>query len=153
MQVAIPLVPKAESETLSSFIRDYVDEMSAIIAAPLGNYPRFELYWTEPGRRWPHRIELDSKPAGFALIRLNDDLNRYEVGEFFVSRPYRRGGVGLAAARLVLGLYPGSWRITQREANSNAIAFWHRVLDGFAPYEETTTTTDAARREQRFVVP
>ncbi len=152
MRIAVPLVPEAERETLSGLIRDYVAEMSAIIGAPLGNYPRFELYWLELGRRWAHRIEIASEQVGFALVRKNEDLQRYEMGEFFIAGPFRRRRVGVEAARLVLRLYPGSWRITQREQNSGAIAFWHRVLDGFAPYEELTTTTDATRREQRFVV-
>jgi predicted acetyltransferase len=152
VHVTVPLVPGAERETLSGFLRDYVAEMSAIIGTPLGNYPRFELYWTEPGRRWPHRIEMDSLPAGFALIRKNADLQCYEMGEFFIAAPFRRRGTGLAAARLVLTLYPGPWRITQREANTGAIAFWHGVLDGFVRYEEATTRTDAVRREQRFAV-
>ena len=55
-------------------------------------------------------------------------------------------------ARRLIARYPGAWRITQREANAGAIAFWHRVLDGFVAYEETITATDAVRREQRFLI-
>ena len=153
MPVSVSLVRPAERDRLSAFIHDYVAELSAIVGVPLGDYPGFALYWTEPHRRWPYRIEVDSVAAGFALVRRNDELQRHEIGEFFIARPFRRQGVGLAAARQVLALYSGPWRITQREANTGAIAFWHKVLDGFTPYEEATTTTDAVRREQSFVVP
>ena len=61
-------------------------------------------------------------------------------------------GTGMRAARRLIGRYPGQCRITQRERNAGAIAFWHRVLDSFVAYDETTTTTDATRREQRFTV-
>ena len=153
MLVSVSLVPPAAKDELSALIDDYVAELSAIVGVPLGDYPGFELYWTEPHRRWPYRIDVDSVTAGFALVRRNDELQRHEMGEFFIAGPFRRQGVGLVAARHVLALYPGPWRITQREANIGAIAFWHRVLDGFAPYEEATTSTDAVRCEQRFRMP
>ncbi len=60
---------------------------------------------------------------------------------------------GVGAARRLIARFPGPWRITQRESNRPAIAFWHRVLDGFAAYDEVTTATDAVRREQRFTFP
>jgi len=88
--------------------------------------------------------------AGFALLCREGSAMR--LAEFFVARPHRRHGIGLASARRLIALYPGAWRITQREQNRTAIAFWHRVLDGFVGYEETTTETDAVRREQRFIV-
>ncbi len=76
-----------------------------------------------------------------------------QVAEFFVARPYRRSGIGRAAARRLIASRPGPWQITQRETNTAAIAFWHSVLDGFVTYDETTTHTDAVRREQRFTYP
>ena len=72
--------------------------------------------------------------------------------EFFVAGAYRRRGIGLAAARRLIARFPGPWEITQREANAAAIAFWHRVLDGFVAYDERTTETDAVRRVQTFVL-
>ena len=74
------------------------------------------------------------------------------MAEFFVARPIGASGVGLGAARRLIARFPGRWRITQRESNGPAIAFWHRVLDGFVAYDEVTTTTDAVRREQRFTL-
>jgi predicted acetyltransferase len=154
MPVTEALVPRGEKPALADFMRDYIAEMTTLTGAPgMAAYPFFDLYWTEPDHRWPYWIRADGSNVGFALVRRNADDGRFEIAEFFVAPIHRRRGIGLAAARRVISRYPGAWRIGQRELNANAIAFWHRVLDGFALYEETTTTTDAVRREQRFTMP
>jgi predicted acetyltransferase len=144
-----------EKTELASLMRAYVAEMEGIIGLPRsdGRYAYFDLYWTEPETRWPFWLRIDDRNAGFALVRRNVDLASMEMAEFFVIPEFRSRGIGLAAARRLIGRYPGNWRITQRENNAGAIAFWHRVLAGFVPYEETITTTDAVRREQRFAYP
>jgi predicted acetyltransferase len=148
------LVPAAEQADLAAMTEGYVAEMAAFDPAiPSGFvYPDLALYWAEPERRWPFWLKLEGGNAGFALVRRDRD-DRLQIAEFFVLRRFRRQGVGLAAARRLIGRFPGVWRITQRETNAGAIAFWHRVLDGFVAYEETTTTRDAIRREQRFSIP
>jgi predicted acetyltransferase len=126
--------------------------MSAIIGLPAsdGRYPYFDLYWTDPATRYPFWLKDGMANAGFALV--DRDGGRTEMAEFYVAPEYRGRGIGLRAARRLIAQYPGAWRITQREANAGAIAFWHRVLDGFVTYEETITATDAVRREQRFLI-
>ena len=148
-------VPFEEKADLASLMQAYVGEMSQIIGLPPGDgrYAYFDLYWTEPDRRWPFWLKVDDTNVGFALLRRNPDIMRMEMAEFFVLPRFRRTGIGKAAARRLIRRRPGDWRITQRENNAGAIAFWHRVLDGFVAYRETTTTTDAIRREQRFTVP
>jgi predicted acetyltransferase len=148
-EVPVPFEEKAE---LAAFMRLYIAEMEQILGLPPsdGRYAHFDLYWCEPDRRWPYWLKVDDTNAGFALVRRNLDLVRMEMAEFFVLPRFRRAGIGQAAARRLIGRYPGGWRITQRENNAGAIGFWHRVLDGFVVYEETTTTTDVVRREQRF---
>ena len=94
---------------------------------------------------------LDGARAGFAFLR--SDEAGMQMAEFFEDPQYRRHPVGAGAARRLIARFPGPWRITQPENNRPAIAFWHRVLDGFAPYDEVTTATDAVRREQRFTFP
>jgi predicted acetyltransferase len=154
MRVSEALVPQAEKPALAEVMRDYLAEMTTLTGAPsMAAYPFFDLYWTQPDRRWPYWIRAHGSNAGFALVRRNTDDVRFEIAEFFVAPMHRRRGIGLASARKLISRYPGAWQISQREVNANAIAFWHRVLDGFAVYEETTSTTDAVRREQRFTMP
>ena len=87
--------------------------------------------------RWPFWLCVDDARAGFALLRR--DAAGMQMAEFFVTRSCRRRGIGVGAARRLIARFPGRWRITQREGNAAAIAFWHRVLDGFVAYEELTT--------------
>ena len=135
-------------------LRAYIAEMAAYApgADPTKPYPYFDLYWTQPDQRLPFWLKVDDVEAGFALVRRTED-ERMQMAEFFVAPSFRRQGVGLAAARRLIARFPEPWKITQRELNTGAIAFWHRVLDGFVSYEETTTQTDAVRRQQLFIYP
>ena len=146
-------VPLGDKSRLAALVRAYVREM--VVFAPDADaeapYPRFDLYWTEVDLRFPFWLKLGDAEAGFALVRREPESGRMQMAEFFVAPSFCRQGIGLAAARRLIVRYPGPWQITQRELNTGAIAFWHRVLDGFVSYDETTTHTDAVRREQLFV--
>ena len=58
------------------------------------------------------------------------------MAEFFIVNRWRRRGVGLSFARQLLARFPGPWKLHELANNTGAIAFWHRVLGGFAPYTE-----------------
>ena len=139
-----------EKAVLAAMLQDYIAEMVQFAPeARAGQaYPYFDLYWSEPETRWPFWLCVDDARAGFALVRR--DAAGMQMAEFFVTSAYRRRGIGVAAARRLIARFPGPWRITQRQGNAAAIAFWHRVLDGFVAYEELTTRTNAVRREQHF---
>lgn len=145
------LVPIEERSALAAMMQDYIGEMAQFVPSVRAGqaYEHFDLYWSEPNSRWSFWLNIDDAKAGFALVRL--DKESMQMAEFFIARECRREGIGLAAARRMIARYPGPWCITQRESNAVAIAFWHRVLDGFVDYDETTTETDAIRREQRFI--
>ena len=154
MNIDVAPAAAADHARFRLMMHDYLVEMSAILGLvePVTQYPRLDAYWSEPGAGWAYWLRADGHDAGFALVRRWEVEKRFEIAEFFVARPYRRSGVGLAAARIVIGGHPGRWRITQREANGAAVLFWRRVLCGFVAYEETRTVTDAVRREQRFEI-
>ena len=149
------LVPIEEKPALAAMMQDYIAEMAQFVpGVRVGQpYPHFDLYWSEPEGRWPYWLRIDDTSAGFALVSRHTQAEHVEMEEFFVVSRYRYRGIGLAAARRLIARYPGPWTITQRENNAAAIAFWHRVLDGFVDYDETRTETDAIRREQRFTFP
>jgi predicted acetyltransferase len=147
------LVPVGEKPAPAAMMRDYIAEMARIIEGvdPEAPYPHFDLYWTEPETRWPFWLRIGGDiNAGFALVRRDVSHDRTEMAEFFVTPSHRRTDVGKSAARRLIARFRGSWRITERESNAPAIAFWHQVLDGYVAYDETTSVTDAVRREQRF---
>jgi len=151
MIVDIVAVPPAEKLALAAMLAAYVREMQTVIgiASGAGDYPYFDLYWDEPESRWPFWLRTGQANAGFALVR-RDDSGRYQMAEFYVVPSLRRHGVGIAAARRLIALHRGRWRITQRAQNAVATAFWRRVLNGVTPYDEMTTHTDAVRVEQHF---
>ena len=135
-------------------MEDYLAEMAAIIGRQsFVTYPHFDRYWTEPESRWPYLLRLGSASAGFALVRLKESDGRFEMAEFFVAPPYRRQGVGTAAARALIACHPGEWRVTQRAANVRAIAFWQRVLGGYRGYRDTPAAGAGGLQEQLFSVP
>ena len=153
MPAAVEVVPiaAADRSALDDLMHDYLREMAAIISQPpLHHYPRLDRYWSEP-ERWPLWILGRGRRVGFALLRHDPTEGVFDMAEFFVVRQSRRAGIGMSAARTIIARHPGRWRITQFEANTNAISFWHRVLAIYS-YEERTTNVGVLRREQLFAV-
>ena len=73
-----------------------------------------------------HLVWLGENPIGFVLLRaLQQPV--HVLNAFFLVRPVRRHGHGLAAVREVLRQYPGSWEVAFQEKNTTAVAFWRRV--------------------------
>jgi len=141
---------------LSAMFADYLAEMSRFLpgADPHAPYPWFDHYWQEAESRLPFWLVCDNSEAGFALVRREAETGDMDMAEFYVAPAFRRRGAGHAAARRLIARFPGTWRISQLAGNAPAIAFWHRVLDGFVRYDETTTRNGGiARLEQRFSYP
>ena len=117
------------------------------------DYPNFDAYWTEPERR-PYWIQAGADRVGFALV------NRYSpsgldcdagVAEFCILPPWRRAGIGLAAACAVFATRPGLWELQVYEATAPALAFWPRAIAA-AGAREATEISLADRRVYRFRV-
>lgn len=90
--------------------------------------------WTDPCRH-TFLIRVRGKLAGFAIV---DDRsqppgagNRWEMGEFFILRRYRRQGIGERAAHLLFARFPGRWVVYQFPQNLAAQAFWRKVIDRY----------------------
>ncbi len=93
------------------------------------SYPPLAAYWAEPGAE-PFLIRVDGQLAGFVLIDRHSHSGRrvdFNMGEFFVVRPYRRTGVGRLAARQAIQGRPGQWEIAVARRNLPAQAFWRGV--------------------------
>lgn len=117
------------------------------------DYPHFDAYWTEPERR-PFWIVTSAEAVGFALV------NRYSpsglgcdaaMAEFCILPPWRRAGIGLAAARAVFATAPGLWELQVYEATAPALAFWPRAIAA-AGVRDVTELRMADRRIHRFRV-
>jgi predicted acetyltransferase len=78
-------------------------------------------------------IRAGGKPAGFALVtakpfpHMARDAD-YRMAEFFVAQPYRRRGIGRAAALASLARFRGLWTVEELSENKAAVAFWRQVI-------------------------
>ena len=93
-------------------------------------YP-LDPYWRDAGY-WPLLITVDGKTAGFALVNRESHrgaANDAHMGEFFVARKFRKGGVGTQALRQVFAMHPGVWEVAIVQRNEAAKAFWPRAIE------------------------
>jgi predicted acetyltransferase len=86
-------------------------------------------------------IREDGAAAGFAWVGGGDFPRKrpdrdWRLAEFFVAAPFRRRGLGSAAAASVLDSFSGRWQLEVVDGNEPALRFWRGVLSGRGPYEE-----------------
>ncbi len=149
VDVRIDPVEPSERAALLRLLELYQHDFSERTLADVGDDGAFgwndvDRWWREPDRH-PFFVRVDGRLAGFALVRAGDP---HDMDQFFVLRKYRRGGVGIAAARAVFARFPGAWQVRQQWANTGAVAFWRRA----APAGFTEDALDEGP-VQRFVVP
>ena len=110
------------------------------------DYP-LEPYWQVAG--WdPLLIRVGGHLAGFALVNpvshSGAPVDR-NVGEFFVVRKHRRGGVGTASAQALFRRWPGVWEAAVARRNMGARAFWREAINscpGVADARETDVASE-----------
>ncbi len=140
--VDVSLAGEAERQLIESLAQLYIYDFSEMEPAGstdleiqehggFGTLPHMQDYWTEAGR-YALLIRVDGHPAGFALINTHSHLDGGEVernmGEFFLARKHRGGGVAAEAVRQVLALYPGRWEVAVAARNLAARVFWPRAI-------------------------
>ncbi|HST16823.1 MAG TPA: GNAT family N-acetyltransferase [Gaiellaceae bacterium] len=86
-------------------------------------------------------IREDGAAAGFAWVGGGDFPRKrpdrdWRLAEFFVAAPFRRRGIGRAAAAGVLDSFSGSWQLEVIDGNEPALRFWREVLAARGTYEE-----------------
>ena len=153
----IEQVSAAEKGLFWRYFQMYLREHSAFTgktsADGIYDYPWFDHYWREPGRRWPLWAKIGDQVAAIAMVRIDDD-NYYELAEFFVAAPFRRQRVGERFAREIFSRFEGNWKLNQVKANQPALRFWRQVLQGIGPYEEAPLIREdkVERVEQRLLI-
>lgn len=130
----------AQREVLGNLVQLYIHDFNDLLALErrigVGEDGRFDdvllldRYWTEPERSvW--FIRAGGTLAGFALLNRHSHCARpvdFNMGEFFVTRNYRRAGVGARAAVDLIERHPGQWEIAVGALNRPAQEFWPRVI-------------------------
>jgi predicted acetyltransferase len=140
-EVTLELAKVTDTALLSNLLELYIHDLSAVFPdvemGPDGRfgYSKLPLFWTEPERGFPFLITINSRAVGFALVTLgspaSDDPHVFDIAEFFVTRAYRRSGVGRKAALLLWNRLQGSWTVRASEGNPGACAFWRRIIAEF----------------------
>jgi predicted acetyltransferase len=138
-----------EKPVLRQLLELYCHDFSELNGADVDErgvyrYPYLDNYWTEPERH-PFLIRVDGRLAGLAFVRAGSP---HDMAEFFIMRKYRRGGIGVEAARAVFARFPGEWQVRELAANVGAVAFWRRAI--LVPFTEDTNHEGPV---QHFVMP
>lgn len=118
------------------YIHDFSEQWAEREDGELNEDGRFDegyplsSYWTQ-AERSPLLLRVGGRLAGFALLNRHAHSGRpvdRNMGEFFVVRKHRRGGVGTAAAHAIFSRYPGQWEAAVARRNLGALAFWRRCV-------------------------
>ncbi|QQA41193.1 GNAT family N-acetyltransferase [Pelagovum pacificum] len=136
------VVPATDDDrsVVARLIQLYLYDMAAqspfsIEADGLYAYDFLDRFW-----QTPYLLYREDELAGFALViegcPITDRADCHFMAEFFVLRPYRRGGLGTLAAQTILHRHPGDWHVATLEDNAPARAFWATAL---APWTPTVT--------------
>jgi predicted acetyltransferase len=140
---------------IQSVYRDYLDDLAPSTAT--GTFPALGevghrepdqlFHWFADSNSFPLIILRSSEPVGFALVmRGAPAVSRagspgtglqarggidYRMAEFFITRAWRRLGIGATAVRLILSRFGGRWEITEYLRNASAVTFWRRVVASY----------------------
>ena len=93
-------------------------------------------------------IKADGEWAGFVVVERKTDVPGVDfyMGDLYVTRPWRRKGVGRQLTRMLFDRYKGRWELCVWPANRPAMFFWERVVSEYTD-GMTRTTID---RNHRF---
>lgn len=101
-------------------------------------YKHLPLYWSAPDR-YPFLVKVNERIAGFVLVKKGSDIvadnTVWDVGEFFITRGYRRQGVGTQVAYEMWNRFTGPWEVRVMWSNRTAANFWRKAITAFTGRE------------------
>ena len=157
--ISVTPATEADRRLIGGMIQFYIYDFSELEPSGSDRFEpgadgRFEDY-RELARYWGDRdraalvIRRGGRPVGFALLNALSHSGGevdHNMGEFFVMRKHRRGGVASAALRAILAAYPGRWEIAVARRNTGALGFWPRAVAAAAGVRDLETVPgDGAR--------
>lgn len=143
---------------IESVYREYLDDLAPLntgIFPVLGEVGHSEpdqlARWFADSRAHVLLVMRSREPVGFAMVSPGQPLASrptidYRMSEFFVSRSYRRLGIGQGAVQIVFDRFAGRWEVMEYLRNPGAVAFWRRVV---ATYTRGQYTERIANGEVR----
>jgi predicted acetyltransferase len=146
--VTLDVAHSSEQSILANLWELYAYDLSDVFERDLrddGRYgnAKLPLYWSEPARRFPFLVRVDGRIAGFALATrgspASENPDDFDVAEFFVTRRYRRAGVGRTAAFCLWDTFPVRWIVRVSEGNIAGCRFWTEAIAGYTCRMPETT--------------
>jgi predicted acetyltransferase len=134
---------RAVLENLGQLYRHDLSEAYGLLPNPDGTFNNRRLDEFRTGADPEHRgwlIIVAGGLGGFVMTqRVGED--EMTIDDFFVVRALRRTGVGREAARQVIALFPGRWRIGFQAYNPGVMRFWSEVAaeasgDAWSSYDD-----------------
>jgi len=134
-----------DRQWIESVYGDYLDDLSPLNTGVFTATSLGEIGYSEADQldRWfgdssvnPLIIMRGYDPVGFAMVaRGSAEPGRtpvdYRMAEFFISRNWRRRGIGRLAVEIILNRFAGRWEITEYLRNPGAVSFWRRVVANY----------------------
>ncbi|MFD2178879.1 GNAT family N-acetyltransferase [Veronia pacifica] len=128
----IPVHSRSVFENLFQYYRYDMSEFLGLAPDDHGLYvtrsSQFDVYWKMPDHH-PFFIYADGNLAGFILIRrypARPEL--FDIDQFFILRRFKGQGVGKAAFKQAITLFPGQWQVRVLRENINALRFWSKAV-------------------------
>jgi predicted acetyltransferase len=158
--VELEAIAEEDKTVLANLVQLYRHDLSEFRGYELSEHGTFvyrflDHYWVERGRH-AFFIRVDGRLGGFVLA-CEVEGDAYEVAEFFVTRHYRREGVGLEAALALFSRLPGRWSLFHDDANWPAASFWSHVVGrasgGVFDQEQVTSSAGFVGQRYRFTFP
>ncbi|MGF1903433.1 GNAT family N-acetyltransferase [Aliivibrio sifiae] len=131
MEVSLRQIGSDSRHILENLFHYYIYDMSEFMGwnpDESGSYSfksaTLDPYWKDINSV-PYFLYADNELAGFALIRkYPDDLEVFDIEQFFVLRKFKGKGIGKNALMAILANHPGKWQIRILKENEAALKFW-----------------------------
>lgn len=155
---------KEDYKVVQNMFQYYVYDMAGYIGRQLGwkleedglyeLIPSLILYWQEEGR-YPFLIRVKEELAGFVLINKQGstpDVD-WNIGEFFIMKPFQRLGLGQMIAELCFDTFKGNWQVMVIPGNIGAYQFWQKTIAHYTQGNFTESLQKLALKgnEERYL--
>jgi len=129
----------SDKRSLGNLLQFYIYDFTEFLAFDLNDEGLFKEYSVDDYLIDPDKsaflVRIDDKLAGFVLVSSETILAENQGGkcikEFFVTRRYRRQGVGRVVASKTWDLYPGKWEMKVEPTNKPAQLFWETAIRAY----------------------
>ena len=143
--IKVDVIPASQDQepVLANLLELYVDDFSEFLDVKVGadgrfGYKNLSLYWKDPNRH-PFIVMADDHLAGFVFVArgsaISGSADVWDMAEFFITRSFRRSGVGTRAAHHIWRTLPGKWEVRVIGLNKSAKEFWARSIGDFLSQE------------------